>query len=227
MDLPYRREAHVQTDYLANVCPELLEGSRRPHRVFFDRYDTLHPTGRQLVHSWLLRAQNSNRDYGGEVFEAFIFAWISMNAWASCVTGLDRDREWLSALMHCRRLHEIFLETLDRSDRARDNALSFAALWPIFKVQQIRNAGLSYRGGPRKELVERYLKRGVRHDPWCWRRHSKSGEPIPLDWSHTIGVLYRVRCNLFHGEKAPHSEMDRLIVSTAFHTLIEVLQRIL
>jgi hypothetical protein len=29
-----------------------------------------------------------------------------------------------------------------------------------------------------------------------------------------------VRCNLFRGEKAPHSEMDQRIVTAAFGTLI-------
>ena len=30
----------------------------------------------------------------------------------------------------------------------------------------------------------------------------------------------KVRCNLFHGQKSAHSEMDRLIVSAAFLTLV-------
>jgi hypothetical protein len=44
-------------------------------------------------------------------------------------------------------------------------------------------------------------------------------EHTPLDWGHTLAALYRVRCNLFHGEKARNSENDRLVVSAAYDTL--------
>jgi hypothetical protein len=29
-----------------------------------------------------------------------------------------------------------------------------------------------------------------------------------------------VRCNLFHGDKAPHSEIDRVLVHSAFQILV-------
>lgn len=38
-------------------------------------------------------------------------------------------------------------------------------------------------------------------------------------WPHFIQAVYRARCNLFHGEKSAHSEMDRIIVSTALLSL--------
>ena len=44
---------------------------------------------------------------------------------------------------------------------------------------------------------------------------------MPLDWPHTLAALYRVRCNLFHGEKGRHSEMDQRIVASGFRTLIQ------
>jgi hypothetical protein len=46
------------------------------------------------------------------------------------------------------------------------------------------------------------------------------GEQCPIDWPHTITGIYKVRCNLFHGQKAAHSEMDRHIVAAAFRTLV-------
>ena len=46
---------------------------------------------------------------------------------------------------------------------------------------------------------------------------------MPLDWPHTLEALYRVRCNLFHGEKGLDSEMDALIVSSAFRVLVHFL----
>jgi hypothetical protein len=46
----------------------------------------------------------------------------------------------------------------------------------------------------------------------------------PLDWPHTLAALYRIRCNLFHGEKAVNSEMDNLIVSIDFRVLLHFLK---
>jgi type I restriction enzyme R subunit len=37
--------------------------------------------------------------------------------------------------------------------------------------------------------------------------------------------IYQVRCNLFHGDKAPHSEIDRVLVHSAFRILLEFLSR--
>jgi len=46
-----------------------------------------------------------------------------------------------------------------------------------------------------------------------------------LDWAHTLKAIYRVRCNLFHGEKAIHSEIDQKIVLSAFRVLIHMLKK--
>lgn len=36
----------------------------------------------------------------------------------------------------------------------------------------------------------------------------------------TLPALYRVRCNLFHGEKARSSESDQTVVGAAYATLL-------
>jgi len=36
-------------------------------------------------------------------------------------------------------------------------------------------------------------------------------------------ALYQVRCNLFHGEKSAHSEMDSQIVYSALQVLVRFL----
>ena len=32
---------------------------------------------------------------------------------------------------------------------------------------------------------------------------------MPPDWAHILKAIYKVRSNLFHGQKAAHSEMDK------------------
>jgi hypothetical protein len=105
------------------------------------------------------------------------------------------------------------------------HAAEFAQLWPIFEVKELRRRGIMrfsrLSEGDRETIVNSYLSSGARRfEPPCWKRHRDAGEPVPLDWTHTLTALYRVRCNLFHGEKAAHSEIDQRVVSCAFRTLL-------
>jgi hypothetical protein len=61
-------------------------------------------------------------------------------------------------------------------------------------------------------MTQAYLDAGARKcEPQCYLEH----DAVPLDWGHTLAALYRVRCNLFHGEKARSSENDRVVVARA------------
>ena len=111
---------------------------------------------------------------------------------------------------------------------------ALAFFLPIFEVQRLRRQVIDsrYGGNPltegdRREVVDSYLRNqgadSLRFEPQCWKRHRDAGEGVPLDWPHTLAALYRVRCNLFHGEKARHSEMDQRIVASGFRVLIQFL----
>ena len=180
----------------------------------------LHEDGRRLITSWFERAWEQ-RDNEKATFEAFIFAWMSVNAWAACVTGEDQDREYMRRLKNDDGLRQLFLGVVNEHPNVRQDAEEFVSLLPIFKAQRLRRTGV--RGEERMtraELVLHYLAEGISaFEPECAAWHLQRGEPIPCDWPHVIAAIYRVRCNLFHGEKSPHSEMDRRIVRSAFLTL--------
>jgi hypothetical protein len=91
-------------------------------------------------------------------------------------------------------------------------------LWPVFRVADLRQRGVAWSGiDDRSQAVEVYLAAGATaFAPSCFRAHKEA----PLDWGHTLAALYRVRCNLFHGEKAGHSENDRVMVGAALSTLL-------
>lgn len=80
--------------------------------------------------------------------------------------------------------------------------------------------GIDYWEGDdrdRAQAMRTYIEAGARQfEPRCYLAH---GEQPPLDWGHTLASLYRVRCNLFHGEKRRSSENDRIVVSAAYETL--------
>jgi hypothetical protein len=67
-------------------------------------------------------------------------------------------------------------------------------------------------------MTQMYVEAGARlFEPRCYFDH---GAEPPLDWLHTLPVLYRVRCNLFHGEKSRSSENDLVVVGAAHQVLL-------
>lgn len=209
------------------ICRELITGNVSPSRTNLDRYRQLHGDGRQLIASWLDRAWDMRDCEPEDSFEPFIFTWISFNGWAACITDLDRDRDWMNALAQSQRLCDDFAQFVtDAKSPISIHANEFHRLWPIFKAQAIRRDRVDrHHSGIRQDVVEHYLNAGVRQfEPQCWTRHRSEGNPVPLDWPHTLAALYRVRCNLFHGEKSAHSEMDALVVVSAFRVLINFLK---
>jgi len=104
-------------------------------------------------------------------------------------------------------------DMLAGSGEIRRIAEMFQSYWPVFKAQELRRLGvIAHWQGDRSRTTDHYLRAGARQlSPDCWLRHHEAREDIPLDFPHTAVALYRVRCNLFHGDKAPHSEVDRVL----------------
>jgi hypothetical protein len=195
--------------------------SPSPKPLPLNRFRALHPDGRHLIGQWFDRANQEHERTDGSVFEAFIFLWFSFNGFASCITDLDRDAEIIRKVGNCPSLREQFLQ-LRANDPEFDAAvLSFGESWPIFKVQDLRRRRLLHSGlTERPQLIQHYLGgEAVSHEPCCFLYHRDRNEAVPLDWPHTLQATYRVRCNLFHGEKSPTSEMDQRIVVQAFTVL--------
>jgi hypothetical protein len=212
------------------LCPELIS-NRAAAPVKLYRFERLHREGRRLISGWFERAWQARECPPEDSFEPFNFGWFAFNGWAACVTELDQDRAYLNALMRCSQVTQQFEDALNSCKSGLvQHASSFASLWPIFDVRALRQRGIrpwdaQHLGrAERAGLVQDYLSRGATSfQPQCWVRHQEAGEPIPLDWPHTLSALYRVRCNLFHGEKAAHSEMDQIVVVSALRTLLQFL----
>lgn len=202
------------------VCVLLEQRGSRPP-LDLRKHQSLHPEGYRLITSWFEKAWNSRLDED-ETFESFIFTWFAVNGWAACVTGLDDDRKYIDRLKPDDGLYERFARLLAADTAFSASARRFHAMWPIFKAQRIRRQEVRPAAGlDRAGLIEHYLDAGLTdYAPACWQAHRDAGEPVPLDWPHTLEAIYRVRCNLFHGEKSAHSEMDRSIVRAAFETLV-------
>ncbi len=212
------------------MCDELLSERARSNRhvraqraaaTDRGRYWSLHPDGRDLIRKWLDRARQPALPDSVSPFEEFIYAWIAFNGWAACVTQLDTDREWLDALILNAELASDFQRALNVPAFAAP-AEDFRGLWPIFEVRALRRRQVTrVHAGDRAAIVAHYLGANVTEfQPACFTRHRDAGEHVPIDWPHAVSALYRVRCNLFHGEKALDSENDRRVVASAFRLLL-------
>lgn len=190
--------------------------------VELDRFDRLHDDGKRLIRGWLERAARGQVE--APDFASFIYLWIAFNGWAACVTGKDGDRAWQDALIADPELNARFDNLVSRQSPVATAAREFAELWPIFRVSDLRARGIDYLAGgnaSRAEMTRDYLDAGAtKFEPQCYLAH----EEVPLDWGHTLVALYRVRCNLFHGEKARSSESDRLVVARAHEALLSFVE---
>lgn len=208
-------------------CPELIRNAGVRDRFDSRRFQRLHVDGRRLVAHWFNLASERSECDPADSFEPFIYAWISFNGWASCCTELDQDRQLIEALSMSSELVDQFDRSIEESASFRAIAERFRSFWPVFKAQELRRLRAPmHQEGDRQHIIAGYFESGARSfAPPCFRRHADSGEEIPLDWPHVLSAIYQVRCNLFHGDKVPHSEIDRVLVHSAFQILVRFLSR--
>lgn len=198
---------------------DLCDLVERPLSVSFDRFDLLHRDGRRLVQEWAQRSQEIPKHREPEsFFEAFIYLWFAVNGWGACIADTDTDRKWVDAVAADPRLAAEFRRLWSEDDEFRAVTRTFRQLWPIFRSSDLRRQGIRVsEQRTRDERVIAYLRGGLtNYQPSCWQQHD--GVP-PTDWRHTFKTIYRVRCNLFHGEKTLNSENDILIVRSAYDVL--------
>ena len=206
-----------------DTCPELVNNHELVNQVDLGRYRRLHPDGRSLIRQWFRRAWRNKDSTPEYSFEPFIYTWLAFNGWAACVTNMDTDSRWRKALSITPELYDSFNDLAHNPDSSvYGPAQALYELWPIFKSSEIRHQQAFHRGHiDRKRIVQHYFDAGIeKYEPQCWKKHLEKNEVTPLDWPHTLAVLYRVRCNLFHGEKGIYVEMDRIIVHKAFLVLV-------
>lgn len=241
-------------DICRELTKSFSDVATSPAYVDFRSYTSLHHEGQEHIRSWFEHGWNlrfgfenvshiqkpdqswvkddyqvssPDREAVERCIGAFSFLWFAFNAWAACVTDTDRDRVYLYALLQNDTICQDFLRlTSDPGSPAGFYTRWFAGLWPIFDVKKLYRQGIGrFEAKERREVVDYYLGRGARRfEPQCWEKHKKAGEQIPVDWPHTLVALYKVRCNLFHGQKMLHSENDRMVVFVAFHTLLYFLR---
>jgi hypothetical protein len=214
------------------TCRELLGFWRKEQagiqtikglRVDIHEFEQLLGPGREIISRLAKRALDNSTCKPENSFEPFIFGWIALNSWASCVTGSEKDSEFLRPLALDQDLRRRFDKQFDAGESQRV-AEEFRVFWPILRPLPIRQ--IPDDGATRDDLILRELSRRwekPRSRPECAARHCDNREEIPLDWPHTFSAIYQVRCNLFHGSKSLYSDIDTQIVCSAFRVLVRIL----
>lgn len=208
------------------ICSNVFKAGTATNPVDLSRYRMLHSDGRRLIESWFRRSKARRQHDNGSAFEAFIFAWFAFNGWGMCVTGANNDSVMIKSLGLAPDLNAKFQQLLAIPESAlSQDAKRLNGMLPIFDAKALDDAGLiRFGGGDRTAGIEYYFENGAtRFEPRCWVEHRDAGSH-PLDWAHSIAAIYKIRCNLFHGRKAAHSEMDSRLVDTAYNTLVNFLE---
>lgn len=121
------------------ICNELINGQQRRNvgdhdnkRIDLGRYHRLPLVTRKLISGWFTLASTRLENDEYNCFEAFIFAWIAFNGWASCISGIDQDRTIILALKKYEPISTKFEEMFDSDACFRSYATQFSQFWPIF-----------------------------------------------------------------------------------------------
>jgi hypothetical protein len=205
------------------ICPELVKHAY----VDLERYRLLSQDRQALILSWFEQARKMKDHQGTAGFEAFFCTWLAFNGWAACVTDENQDAEYIDALKRDIQLCKDFTAFIrNKTSPLAIASEEFANFWPIFDVRDLRKQNLHTPRANREETVNYYLEHGARSfAPKCGKRHRNAGQPLPIDWPHTLSALYQVRCNFFHGGKMLNSEEDQRIIVAANKTLLSFLEQ--
>ena len=207
-------------------CPVDTAADRNPATlpVRPDRFRTLHNDGRELISRWIGRAEQTT---SREPFEAFIYAWIGFNGWATCTCAEERDRLQIQMMELDARLTRNFAHLMGDAE-FMEAAHDFSSLWPIFRVSDLPESVRRTRPEKigRAAVTRHYQSNCPRaaRAPDCHMTHTGAIDP---DWGHTLEALYRVRCNLFHGQKSGGGNEDRTILQAAGRVLLPVAASVL
>jgi len=207
------------------ACPGPFRKSRPVNPLDQSRFQYIR--NKEIVRHWHARGRSGAVNPAADCFEPFIFTWIALNAWGECVTDQEQDERWVQDLAQDPSLSQEFTIFLSGADSSRCLAEEFRKFWPIPSVQSWRRAtDLSPATPDARIRAQFFAAQRIRCSPECSFYHFEESGEIPLDWLHFLPAVYRVRCNLFHGEKSPLDRNDGAIVRAAFVPLSQFMDHL-
>lgn len=171
--------------------------------VSFDNFQTLDPETVDLV-----RELMDNADRQRSAFMSFVNIWMAFNGWMESVTQTATDAAMITALARNNRLIEAYDVFMDRSPPFGARVRSFAAMWPVLNVRDVRKklGRNAFWRLSRDELLAECEFHRVRIQPQEWEN-----DRVP-SWEQLLRTIYLIRCNMFHGAKSPQNHRDRELI---------------
>lgn len=177
----------------------------------FDNFMLLDPSVREIVNDWFHHARQHPN-----VMQRFINLWMSFNGWATCVTEKDIDRAMVEMLIDDPRMRNAFDTLYDRDGAFNGIVGRFVEWWPIYDARDFRRKARQSKVNDiySREDVHRYAQQwGVKREPRNWLPGSR------VTWGDVLWAIYKVRCNLFHGQKGMNNPSDVRLVEIAHEVL--------
>lgn len=213
------------------ICHEMFSAGTAVKPVHLEKFSGLDDDRRRRIKTWWKRARKLSGLSKQDDFEPFVFAWLAFNGWGMLITGAANDAEMVKSLASDAAMQQAFQDLKNNEESELENlSNSFISLLPIFDVNDLIDKNLlRWDDQARSERVDFYLRHGANEfEPKCWKRHLSEeallGTVLPTDWEHTLKAIYKVRCNLFHGNKSAFIENDKNIVKAAYRVLFSFIE---
>jgi hypothetical protein len=178
--------------------------------VRFANFADMEPDEHGVVHALVRKAREPQE----HAFLPLIYLWMAFNGWMTAVTGRVKDNKMIADIASNTRMQAAYADLMATSEVFRDHVNDFVDLWPIFDTRAARKffGPSQFRRMSREEVLAAGSA-DVRVDPEGWQPGDRP------TWPQLMWVLYRVRCNLFHGQKSPALGRDRDLVVNAGRVL--------
>src|SRR5688500_12705588 len=111
------------------TCPELFQRPRPPRQLDTATFQFVRNS--EVIRHWFDRGRRGMYTPAEESFEPFIFTWIALNAWGECVTGQEKDENWVQDLAQDPNLNREFAACIaDPESAVTPAAQEFQTYWP-------------------------------------------------------------------------------------------------
>ncbi len=183
----------------------------------FDNFMLLDQSVKEIVRGWFLHADN-----GRDEMQRFINLWMSFNGWATCVTEEETDAAMIRAVIEDARMRNAFDTLYERDGYFRPAVDAFVDWWPIYDARSFRKKARQHRVHDiySREDVRRYAEQwSIAKSPRNWTAGNRPS------WSETIWAIYKVRCNLFHGQKGMQNPSDVQLVRVTYDVLWHLIDK--
>lgn len=161
-------------------------------------------TSKMIITSWYQNAQKPIKYPNFDYFDRFISLWISFNAFfvaeyhkEACKLSNNNDpweRKYLEAIYSQKSYIIIYLDLVSKSKLFKENLNIFM------------------------ELLEKTSCPGHIADMRRKRNRCRNAQEFSdiNNFEQFILITYRIRCNLFHGNKHPYNDDDIKVVKIVF-----------